>query len=275
MLSKLIKYEFRAMAKTFFYLYIALVAITLVNVFTNPLGALMQTGGGGQGAAGGHGPEIFAEAIKGLAFALYIVLILAVAFVSVVLVVRRFYTNLLGDQGYLTLTLPAGREQHMAAKLIVGVVWNTISAVLIGLTILLQVSVMGNKNYIIEFFGAVDPLNIFLGILLAIVGTASFFLMTYAAMAIGPNLVKNHRLGGSILAFVIIVVIYQILSSLFMAGGLMWNISNPFRPDMGSEALTNSIGSSLMVVSIAMYAVTGVICWFLTRFMLRKKLNLA
>ena len=42
---------------------------------------------------------------------------------SLVVMIQRFYKNVLGDEGYLTLTLPVNVHEILWSKLIVSFVW--------------------------------------------------------------------------------------------------------------------------------------------------------
>lgn len=58
--------------------------------------------------------------------------IIATAVATVVLRLRRFYFNMLKDEGYLTFTLPATVGQHIASKMIVCITWVIATVVLTG-----------------------------------------------------------------------------------------------------------------------------------------------
>ncbi|MBQ1839376.1 MAG: ABC transporter permease, partial [Ruminococcus sp.] len=47
----------------------------------------------------------------------------AVGVVALVLMIQRFYRNLLRDEGYLAMTLPVSVDEHIWSKLIVSFVW--------------------------------------------------------------------------------------------------------------------------------------------------------
>ena len=50
-------------------------------------------------------------------------LIVGLSVLSVVVVVVRFYQNLISDEGYLSFTLPVTAAQHIAAKLAAGILF--------------------------------------------------------------------------------------------------------------------------------------------------------
>ena len=118
MLTKLLKYEFRATARVMLPLYLILLATALgANLSTRGMGDL--------------------GTLLVLAFALAI---LAVFIMSVVIMAQRFRQNLLGDEGYLMFTLPVSVHHHLWAKMIVSAVW--FAASLLAVILAVQVVVV-------------------------------------------------------------------------------------------------------------------------------------
>ncbi len=60
----------------------------------------------------------------GLLSLAYTAVLIGTAVVTVMTIVRRFYGNLLGREGYLMHTLPVTEAQLVGAKLISGAVWS-------------------------------------------------------------------------------------------------------------------------------------------------------
>ena len=65
----------------------------------------------------------------------YVVAITAVFIVAFILMLQRFYKNLLGDEGYIMFTLPASVHQHVWSKLIVSAVWFIATGVVVFLSV--------------------------------------------------------------------------------------------------------------------------------------------
>ena len=82
MLGKLIKYEFKACARYFVPLYVAIVSIFLINGFT------ISNGDG----------NIF----TGIMIALLIAIIAIFIFVNLYVTIKRFSISIFGDEGYLS-----------------------------------------------------------------------------------------------------------------------------------------------------------------------------
>ena len=287
MLSTLFKHEMRATAKTFIWLYVAFAVIAVVNVIANPYAMTVSEGSSFGSAAAPT--NVFPGMMQGLTAILYGLSVAAMIVGTFVVVILRFFRNLLGDEGYLMMTLPVSREENILSKLLVAVVWNICTGVLIFLSVLMMIGASGyfgdmiqGMNEIIAM-GVPLPRIIFQVVLLMIISTFSGVLMLYAAMGIGPNMIKN-RIGGSILAFVIIYVASQFVmlgvmwgvAHTYFAGGLMGQLRDSVAMS-AEKSISNTVAviDSVTIGCIIGYAVIGVVCWFLTRYMLKRKLNLA
>ena len=302
MLTTLFKHEFKATARTFAWLYIAFAAIAILNavMFLSNGGnvALVSQTGAAESAA-----AVFPAVMRVILMVMYGLSIAAISVVTLVVVILRFYRNLLGDEGYLMFTLPVSREQHILSKLFTAVIWVVCTSVLIVLSFMLLASGSGVLDEIAkgmnEAAAAGVPVDrwITMTVLALIVSSFSGTLMLYAAMAIGPNLLKN-RVGGSILAFIIIYVVSQIASFAVVFGAVrtFFGLRSSYSVNVitgetvvvsGGKAMgghgdpvvmtgQDIAGVDTIILSgILLSAAIGICCWFLTRYMLKKKLNLA
>jgi uncharacterized membrane protein len=121
------------------------------------------------------------------------------------------------------------------------------------------------------------------GLLWLLVAAIQVTLMLYAAMAWGPNLIKN-RLGGSFLCYIILYAVTQAVATIAMlASPLQTVIEDPQLYATG-YALSpfavfvngmNEVGLPIIWISIAVGVVFSAGYFVLARFMLSKKLNLA
>lgn len=120
MLRKLLKHEFRATGRIMLPLFGILLLVSVGANFSsrgmlNSDSSLLRTLG-----------TIF--------IMLFIVVIFAVGIISFVLMINRFYKNLLQDEGYVMMTLPVCVHQQIWSKLIVSTVWFAATVVVIGLS---------------------------------------------------------------------------------------------------------------------------------------------
>jgi len=289
MLRTLFKHEMRATAKTFMWFYIAFIVIAVVNAIINPMamGSFNYTAESGQEMMASAPAHFMPGAVQGIFMVLYSLSIGVIAILTLVIVILRFFRNLLGDEGYLMMTLPVTREQHILSKLFAAMVWTICTTVLIFLSFLMMLGsagVLGDITKALQEFAAqgapVDRWIIQI-IVLMLIGCVSNILMLYAAMGVGPNLLKN-RVGGSILAFIIIYIVSQFIMLGVVFGTVTSIIGNPIMAaaNIGPNGpiVSSSVISAIDTLTISVMigsAAIGVGCWFLTRFMLKRKLNLA
>ena len=285
MLRTLFKHEMRATAKTFMWFYIAFAAIAGVNALLTPLAANMSS----------NAPmmmdgisDFVPNVLAGIFMVLYVIGIVVIAVLTFVIIILRFYRNLLGNEGYLMMTLPVTREKHILSKLFAAVIWSVCTTVLIVLSFLLLFGRTGLLGEMIK--GIQDliaegvPVDRWIAqfVIILLVSCVAGVLMLYAAMGIGPNLLKN-RLGGSILAYIIIYIATQIITSVVIFGsvsaaGIDTNAGAKAPALLYGFAATDGFIQTIdMLVAGVLIAniVVGVVCWFLARYMLKRKLNLA
>jgi len=307
MLTTLFKHEMRATVKTFMWFYIAFVVIAVLNALLNPLamGPMAAASGSGSAQAMGLAGAFIPDAIRGIFMALYSVAVVVVAVVTIVIIILRFYRNLLGDEGYLMMTLPATREQHILAKLIAAVIWSVCTAGLVFLSLLLMLQNAGVLTEITkginDLVAGGTPVDRWIAqfAVMMLVSCVTSILMLYAAMGIGPNLLRN-RVGGSILAFIIIYIVSQFVMFGIILGTVTSIAGNPQMMQImvvGTETEAVTVAGSapalpmpsggmmtaefisavdtFVLSMIIGTAAIGAACWFLTAFMLKRKLNLA
>ena len=197
MLMKLMKHEFRATLRVMLPLYLLLIATSF----------------GAKAAVSGLLETEFAlvDILASLLVVAFAVTMAAVCLMSVFLMVHRFYSNLLRDEGYVMLTLPVSVHQHVWSKLLVGVVWcgATVLVVCAALFILVfnlelvegMVRGFGDvMKYFWAEFGVDGALGIVEVLVVCFCAACSMFLKFYAALAIGHSF-SDHKLVWSIGAY--------------------------------------------------------------------------
>ena len=131
MLSKLLKYEFKSTGRTFGLCYAGVVAAALL---LRILGLLSDSIGFSDTLP--RSVVLFTEFLTGLSGVAYAVMIVAVCVITFLLILQRFYKNLLSGEGYLMHTLPVRPWQHIASKLIAAVVWTVLSFFVVCVSVL-------------------------------------------------------------------------------------------------------------------------------------------
>lgn len=265
---KLLKYEWKACARICLPLYGAMLLMSIVS-------ALMTTERAQDFMSG------IPTAILGM---LYFAMLVAVFVVTLVILIQRFYKNLLGDEGYLMFTLPVSVAQHIWSKVIIAAVICCLS----GIVAVLSIAILGSGTGLLVGFGMVlgefgriivtEPhaLGYILeGILLLLVSTISGVLFLYLCMALG-HLAKKHRVLMSVVWYFVLSTVAQFVFSFVLIGVGNWPM----------EWLVQAIGD--MVVGVppqvllhgvllgfcVATAIPGAICYFGTHYILKNRLNL-
>ena len=271
MLGKLLKYEFKSTGRTFGAIYII---ILVLSVVMGILGRGYMTGNSA-GAAMENGLEQARMAAFTFICVAYIVMIVAMAIVTFVMILERFYRNLLKGEGYLMHTLPVPTWMLVASKTISAVVWNVLGVAVIFVSFFLilltggimqeampQISTFleGFRN----FFASMDvgTVRFFLELL---TGVVSIILLLYTAMAIGGS-AKRHKKTFSILAFIVIVIAITIIQT---GIGSIWGISM-----ITSGASGNVIAGGMLSWDIVLNIIYSVVFFGLSTLFLQKRLNL-
>ena len=262
MLSKLIKYEFKATARKMLPLMAAVVALAaLSGVSVMMLDKAEDYG--------------FLTAVFVATLMAFFVCIFAVCVMAFVVMIQRFYNNLLGSEGYMMFTLPVSVDALVWAKLIVSFVWFLATAVTCVLAMIVLMTVSANfaftgeeLRYVMQ--GVKDILNNvgagnIIGYILASVSTCLHF---YLAMAIGQCF-ANRRGMWSVLAFFAIAIVVSVLTG-FVLGVINRTGIDPI--DTGSMLTAAHI---VFLGNIVSSAALSAIFYFPTTMLLKKHLNLA
>lgn len=262
MLGKLIKHEWNAVAKLLFPLYLALVVITCIGrvlLSTNIMDSL---------------PNI----IQAFSVMLYVLLIMIVFVGTALYLIIRFYKNYFTDEGYLMHTLPVTTNQKIISKTIVAFIFNIFSALICALSIFTIMQSQFTFQEIKEGLNTVTVgfqtqmnmsfttfLLITLGLIL--IGTISQFLMCYASIGIG-QLFRNHKIVGSIIAYVGLYVVSQTLSSISLLIIQFDHLTETV------DVLPTSFIYKIYGISALSSVILCIIYYFITYFMMHKNLNL-
>lgn len=260
MLGKLLKHEMKACSRLLLPLYLLLIVLTILdrivlglNIFHGVLGLLSTF----------------------LTF-IFIFTDIVIAVVSLVIVILRFYKNLITDEGYLMFTLPVKTNQLINSKLIAASVWTLLSAVAVILSMLF---VFSSLNGFDEFWNELtEQLSLFrdeiggsfyiflIGFVIGtILSLLSSILHIYASIAIG-QLFNGHKILGSVVAYAAIGAVMQVVFTLVSAISI-FIIGN----DPNDITLATNV---LMPVTLFITLIFTIAFYWITSFLFRRKLNL-
>lgn len=270
MLRKLMKHELRATGRVMGPL-LALVLVAAVggnistyrllesgNSVLNTLGILLLTG--------------------------FMIAIAAASIMAFVLMVQRFYKNLLRDEGYLSMTLPVSVHEHIWAKLLTTLIWW----VAVTLAVAAAIFILVFNGDTLREIGKVLA-NLQLGdlnvteslahcllfclelVLLLLVGCAGICLHFYAALSVGYSFTHHKDALSAAGYFGMSIVLYllqsgasRLLNLLGLHGIRLW---------MQSLAPITQMHLTLLSVTAAM-GVTAALYYAVTAYFLKNRLNL-
>ena len=272
MIRKLLKVEFREALSSMLPVGAGLVVLSALMALTSAL-----TGRLGLNS----GRFDWLNALLAFATGICFIAVLVVCFAENV---SRFF-RMLGERGYIQLTLPVTMGQHIAAKLIAAVATTLLTFVFLAACVFLM-SLPTSVNAVVvsirEVCSAVRSLGLFaclLILLFTVLGIAMAYLHTYLSSAIG-SLFTPHRKLASIIAFFALQFLAQILFMLviyFAAMHMQTFIDALSRFALNLLSSPNgeskAIYGSLIGVS-AVEAVIDAVLWLITQTILTRKLNL-
>ena len=226
MLGKLLKYDFKALARVMLplqggVLLAGILGCFLVNfTYRSISNNLMYSYSSYRGPAAPI--EEVSGAVMGMLAVLFFSLVFASFFVTLFLVARHFYKNFLRDEGYLTFTLPVTTTQNLLSKTIAGFVWLIINATILVIVAVL-LSLVGFADYglvnagVVEVYGEMfselsnGPGLVLLIelIVIALVGTTYSILQVYVSLIIGASIAKSYKLLAGIGIYVAISTVMQ------------------------------------------------------------------
>lgn len=214
----------------------------------------------------------------------------ALAVVAFVLMIQRFYRNLLRDEGYLAMTLPVSVDAQIWSKLLVSFVWFLAVGVLSVVTMVILVVLGARMNSLQAIFSEdvremlreasaiVGGGNIFLFILewivLGFLGVCATCLRCYSALAIGHS-AADHKLLLSFVAYFVIGMALSLLSNAVSFGVLPHLDLEHFLIGIDSFEQSMRIFHGAMWVGALLSLILSAIFYFVTRYFLKNKLNLA
>ncbi len=263
MLTQLMKYEFKAVGRIMLPLYGAwLIMSILMGLAVTILEKVVAVG-----------------IIIGF---LYGAVTIACVVLTIVMVIQRFYKNLLGSEGYLMFTLPVKTASHVWNKAISAAFW-IFAGVVMGL-LSMGIIVMFTEGYtesfeairmffkiVTGFLGAPKVVLLIVEIiLLALLMTGEAALKIYAAISLGHQW-GSHRILGAIGAYIGFGIVEVIITNIIFI--LFPNMEQDL--ERLFESTSDFMEMQLMMMVMALIVlVLGTVYFLVTYKMLDKRLNL-
>jgi hypothetical protein len=265
MLKKLLKHELKEVSRYLIPLLLSLVVITIVNKIFFSI----------------DNETTIMKLIQGISVTLFVVINIAILAATFIVIIIRFYKNLLGDEGYLMFTLPVKVSTHIISKTIIATFWSIIATIVVTMSIAF---VLGNYNDFTEiinnFIKTDDKIFIILFLIEFIIAIVISYVISilqiYASISLG-QLFQKHKIIASFASYIGIYTILQIIGSIFALILILitshLNISHTYNLDL-SNSQAELFFHGIMIFAIAFNAALGGVFYYITQKTLSNKLNL-
>lgn len=214
MLGRLIKHEIKATSRILipaFIVWLAIIGLTKISLMVST------------------GDNWF---LMPIAEVMLVMSNVVIFIIMLVIIVSRFYKNMLGDEGYLTFTLPVKTESIVFSKLITATIWQIVLTVFVFSSIFILLDSNDIAYLASEILPHFTFLNtqffIMLGVYIVICSVFEVMVI-YTAIAIA-SLFNKYRLLLSFAFYLVLEMAIQILNFIwgFILGffSIMSNIEN-------------------------------------------------
>lgn len=264
MLGKLLKYELKSTAKFFVPMYFAILAITTLNSIFIRKNVFMEAQG------------IMNMVIGGL--------FIAITTLTIVIIVKRFKKNLLGDEGYLMFTLPVKSSSLILSKYISALIWVLLTIIVSSMAVIIYSnalftdigglfgdgtmfsinSIMISGKQLVRNNQDIIIIASVVGLTLSAISIVVFVIYNSIAIAQLPIFTK-HKTVVSIIAFFVIGKIISVIYDFINNIAIPINISNLEFTQAFTKVTTIGILENMFMV---------IILFISLNYTLSKKLNL-
>ncbi|MCS4487672.1 ABC transporter (permease) [Streptococcus sciuri] len=266
MFGKLIKYELKSIRKWYLTVNLALIAVALIiGIFLRQSASKLSDNGS---LAFSSGTSTITNIITGMSMLGFGFLIAVSVIGTLVIIIKRFYTNIFGREGYLTLTLPVSVHQIIFSKWLSAMILEFISFTVIIialLCILTPITGIGQLLTILPTIGKLVASSTgILTICYFFVAFISSIIFYYLAIAIG-QLFRNHRIVIAIITYALIAFLNNIVGAWVHLDSTNLFINNGHSGTINSHYLLFAMGYNI---------IGAIIAYLLTHYIIQTKLNI-
>lgn len=264
MLGKLLKYELKSSAKFFVPMYFAILAITTLNSIFMRKNLFV-------------GAQPIINMVVGALF-------IALTTLTVVIIVRRFKKNLLGNEGYLMFTLPVSSSKLILSKYISALIWIFLTIIVTMMVVIIYSNglfrgsgglfgdgtqfsighIMTSGNELVKNNQDIIIIASVIGLILSAISIVVFVIYNSIAIAQLPIFTK-HKTVVSIISFFIIGKFINIIYDLIDKITTKPSISNLEFAQAFTKVTALGILENIFIV---------IILFICLNYTLNKKLNL-
>ena len=258
MLGKLLKYEIPAMGRKLLPLYAAWAVTALL------LGLTTQSS------------ESKSEFMVVISALLYTAIATTIFVMTIILIVQRYKNSLLGDEAYFNHVLPVSVSAHIGNKAISATLWIFVTllvaiftGILIGIGAMIVMGEFISLRELFRGFLEIDfpehfGLYVIEVLILVITGVVKTIMQIYAAITIGHQ-VQNRTTLASIGAYILILIFESSVGRALLP--LFINL------EYSEDGFVNF--NRVFIPGFIMAVIFSVIYFFICKYLMEKRLNLA
>lgn len=252
MLGKVFKYDMKAMNRSLMPGYIILLLLALL---TKGMGLLATK------------VPLFGT-IANFSAMLFVLMVIGIFFYTLVIVIMRFYKNLIKEEGYLTHTLPVKKSTLILSKLLTANIYYLLTLIVACIAVTINVygaPILGTIWQFIEqaiiAAGLTVPHAVIYIALFLTFSTISQTLFIYVSICLGQTR-NDKKLMYSVVYGIIVYMVVQLISALeigflFLINPELRSITNDTIPTMGTMAQIFALsGIVSVIVTIAYYIIS-------------------
>ena len=278
MLLKVFKHDFKTLSRYLIPVLFALLGVTAlgcIDVFViNSYGT--ETDAGALATMFGSFGLIF-----------IILAIFAVSTVMSIMIYIRFYKSMVTDEAYLTLTLPVKSRTLLTGKLFSALLWSLIGIVGTAISIsLIALSIGAVTADFFEEFGFIfevffdgmseiilgDWVAVALWALMTVVSWVVGFIQVFFAITFAGSIAKRGKVicaVGLILGFNFAVSTISSIINIVISTLTYMN-----ETDVPYAVMSGNLVRTEYAVTLVLYTILGVVFFWLSTFLIKKKVNL-
>ncbi len=267
MLRKLMKHELRASGRIMLPLSLVVLITAVGGNFS--VRGLMET------------DNQILNLLGVLLMAAFVIAIAAVCIMAFLLMLERFYKNLLLDEGYVTMTLPVSVHQLIWSKFLISLFWFIVTAIVVVLACMILAFDMtlveeirdGLRQLFSVFEFNLEVAHVIAYVLefllLILLGCAGACFQFYAALAVGHSF-ASHKMLLSVAAYFIMQFALRLISGIAMIAITSSGIDLWLSSWLDNPASLDILLLAMCVLSAAIAA----IFYGITHYCLKNRLNL-
>ena len=277
MLSKIFKYESKSMSRVLLPLYLALLGSTLITgilIRVNDIRLYAEDNAAYYFSTAGRLLSLL-QTLFVVAFAL---LIAGLGIATIIMIINRFNKGCLGDEGYLTFTLPVGIDAQLWGRLLTAALWIFLSVAAGVLSIVLLVGLSrGDFGFLQEMFQDLRDVLAQEGVarilakgsIWCVLELFAIPLLVYCCLSLGQLIMPKHRIVGAFVVYFAQNLISQCIT-IFLG---VFSSRDEYVLDYlidENAGIIDSFFTFALISSLLWICVY----YFVTRYVLSKKLNL-